>query len=139
MSDSDDLLGKTDAFLKRYRPSAAPAPDNIPVLTEVVSVAPVQSGSDGSAEKPPDSQLTKTELREFEQKLIRVFKAIDPYVAEVLGEPMRVRMEEHLRGMLAALTAEAKADIDNMIREAVARAIQEEIARLRKTSQQDRA
>lgn len=139
MSDSDKLLEKTDAFLKRYRPSAAPAPDNIPVLTEVVAVAPVQSEPEGSADKPPEGRLTKTELREFEQKLIRVFKAIDPYVAEVLGEPMRARMEEHLRAMIATLTAEVKADIENMIREAVATAIQEEIARLRKASQQNRA
>ena len=49
MSDSDKLLEKTDAFLKRYRPSAAPAPDNIPVLTEVVAVAPVQSEQDQAA------------------------------------------------------------------------------------------
>jgi hypothetical protein len=36
MSEPDDLLGKADAFLKRYHPSSAAAQRDVPVLTEII-------------------------------------------------------------------------------------------------------
>ncbi len=61
MSDADDLLGKADALLNRYRPDAAHAPAaDIPLLTDVVELAPpaVASGdSPAAAESPPAGEL----------------------------------------------------------------------------------
>ena len=41
MSDSDELLGKADAFLKRYHPTGAAGQGDVPVLTEVIAESAV--------------------------------------------------------------------------------------------------
>jgi hypothetical protein len=127
MSKSEDLLGKADAFLKRYHPSGAAAPGDVPVLTEVIAepqAAPVQDVA-RSAPAPSD-------LLELEQKLKqRILEAIGPHLAKTVEEPLRTRLDAHLQRALAALSAQIKTDVEALIRDAVARAVEVEIARTR--------
>ena len=126
MSDPDDILGKADAFLKRYHPSGHAARDDVPVLTEVVA--------DPAMQRTPSAKSLPagTELQEFEQRLRQsVLDAIGPHVANILEEPLQTRFEAHLQRTLATFRAQIKLDIEKIIRDAVARAVELEIARLR--------
>ena len=129
MSDPDDLLGKADAFLRRYHPSGTSASEDVPVLTEVVpepAATPAQSasGTQGSS--------TKTELLELEQRLKQsILDAIGPHIAKFVEEPLRARLDAHLQRALSVLSAQVKTDIETLIRDAVARAVELEIARAR--------
>jgi hypothetical protein len=128
MSESDDLLGKADAFLKRYHPAGHSAQDDVPVLTEVVSdLNATSTVSAHNAGVPLGS-----DLQELEQKLKQsILDAIGPHVAKILDEPLRARLEAHLQRRLAAFSTQLKLEIETLIREAVARAIQAEASRLR--------
>ena len=126
MSDPDDILGKADAFLKRYHPSGHAARDDVPVLTEVVA--------DPAMQRTPSAKSLPagTELQELEQRLRQsVLDAIGPHVANILEEPLQTRFEAHLQRTLATFRAQIKLDIEKIIRDAVARAVELEIARLR--------
>lgn len=137
MSDPDDnLLGKADAFLKRHRTSAKPGKDEVPVLTEVVAdpearpTAPAASAA-GSA---------GTELEDLEKRLRQsLLDAVGPYLTNFLEEPLRARIEDHLRRTLAGLAEQIKADIDTLVRDAVARAVELEVARLRNSPRSKRS
>ncbi|MGB5082439.1 MAG: hypothetical protein WBO23_17055 [Burkholderiales bacterium] len=127
MSEPDDLLGKADAFLKRYHPSSPSARDDVPVLTEVVA-DPAAHSTPPSAKSFPAG----AELQELEQRLKQsVLDAIGPHVAKILEEPLQARFEAHLQRALATFTAQIKLDIEKIIREAVARAVELEVARFR--------
>ena len=130
MSKSEDLLGKADAFLKRYHPSGAAAPGDVPVLTEVIAepqAAPAAPVLDVARSAPAPSDLL-----ELEQKLKqRILEAIGPHLARTVEEPLRTRLDAHLQRALAALSAQIKTDVEALIREAVARAVEVEIARTR--------
>ena len=131
MSESDDLLEKADAFLKRYRPSGTSAREDVPVLTEVIAEAAAKPALPSSG--PPDpGGATKAELNELEQKLKQsILEAIGPYITNSLEETLRVRLEAHLQHKIADLSARVKADLEAMIRDATKRAVELEIARRR--------
>lgn len=134
MSDSDDLLGKADAFLQRYRPAAKS--EEIPVLTEVVSDsgAPPRAAGGPATEPPPRSTL-----EELEQRLRKnVLDALGPNVVKSLEEPLRAMIEERLRRALGAVADQVKADVEALVRDAVARAVEQEILRLRAPSRSTR-
>lgn len=131
MSDSDDLLGKADAFLKRYHPSGAAAQGDVPVLTEVIAESPAIPVRPASG-TPAQGVSTKTELLELEQRLKQsILDAIGPHIAKFVEEPLQVRIDAHLQRAMTALSAQVKTDIERLIREAVARAVELEIARVR--------
>jgi hypothetical protein len=131
MSDSDDLLGKADAFLKRFHPSAAAAQGDIPVLTEVVA-EPAATPANPSSVTPAQGGSTGSDLLELEQRLKQsILDAIGPHIAKFVEEPLRARLDSHLQRALTALSAQVKTDIETLIREAVARAVELEIARVR--------
>ncbi len=127
MSDPDDnLLGKADAFLKRYRSSAKPGKDEVPVLTEVVAEPAAPSSP------PAPAGAAGSELEALEKRLRQsLLDAVGPYLTDFLEEPLRARIEDHLRRILAGLAEQLKADIDTLVRDAVARAVELEVARLR--------
>jgi len=109
MSEPDDLLGKADAFLKRYHPSSAAGKHDVPVLTEIIdeghgTPAPTAPGTASSQAKP--------DLLELEQRLKQTIDA-------------------QLKSALAGVSAQLKADLETVIRETVARAVAAEVARLR--------
>jgi hypothetical protein len=58
MSDADDVLGKADALLNRYRPGSGHAPTaDIPVLTEVVELDPKAADPASSFPAAPPSPV----------------------------------------------------------------------------------
>ncbi len=131
MSDSDDLLGKADAFLKRYHPSGAAARGDVPVLTEVVA-EPAATAARPSPGTPAPRASTGGELLELEQRLKQsILDAIGPHIAKFVEEPLRARLDAHLQRALSALSAQVKTDVETLIRDAVARAVELEIARAR--------
>lgn len=114
MSEQDDLLGKADAFLKRYHPSGTAARRDVPVLTEVIPEARGPQTQPGAAAQPAVSQ---SELSELEARLRQsILEAVSAHVAQVV--------DEQIKGLL-------KTDLEAIIRETVARAVATEIARLR--------
>jgi hypothetical protein len=106
MSEPDDLLGKADAFLKRYHPASASGKRDVPVLTEIIE--------EGRATTPPSAPdaTAKSEFLQLEQKLQQ---SIDAYVQRAL----------------AGMSTQLKADLEATIRDTVARAVAAEIARLK--------
>jgi len=131
VSEPDDLLGKADAFLKRYHPSSASARHDVPVLTEVIaetSATPPQADATAGARSAPST----TDLLQLEQRLRQsILDAVASHVAKTFEEPLQQRIDAHLQHALAALSAQIKTDLETLIREAVARAVATEIARMR--------
>jgi hypothetical protein len=137
MSDPKDLLEKTDAFLKRYHPSPRADRANIPVLTDVVTEPAPALPTEGAA--TADSAAA-TEHPELDPKLVKsLLDAIGPQVATILEEPLRARIEAHLKRVLPALTEQINLEIEALVRETVTRAIEQEIARLRSKSRNSRS
>src|SRR5438552_16429712 len=131
MSDPDDLLGKADAFLKRYHPSGTAAQGDVPILTEIIAEPGVAQAHPSAGTVAPRGP-TGSELPELEQRLKQsILDAIGPHIAKFVEEPLRARLDAHLQRALTALSAQVKADIEAMIRDAVARAVELEIARAR--------
>ena len=131
MSDSDDLLGKADAFLKRYHPSGTGAQGDVPVLTEIIAepgATPAHPSSGAALQRG----TAGSELPELERRLKQgILDAIGPHIAKFVEEPLRARLDAHLQHALTSLSAQVKSDIEAMIRDAVARAVEVEIARAR--------
>jgi hypothetical protein len=103
MSEPDDIVGKTDSFLGRRRPGKG---GDVPVLTDVVDARGVP--------------LSEAQLRGIEREVTqRVLEAIQPALSGLLEQA------------LGALTEQYKAQAEAIVREAVARALEREIQRLR--------
>jgi hypothetical protein len=109
MSEPDDLLGKADAFLKRFHPASSAGKQDVPVLTEIVDEGRAPRPTTGAA---PSGSLAKAELAELEQRL-------------------QQSIDAHLQRALAGLSSQLKADLETVIRDTVARAVAAEISRLR--------
>jgi hypothetical protein len=132
MSEPDDLLGKADAFLKRYRPTSSAARSEVPVLTEVIAEAPATPAQPGPAAAPQEGQETKTDLAELEHRLKQsILDAVASHVAKVVEEPLKSRLDAQLQRALVTVSAQVKADLEALIRDAVTRAVEAEIARAR--------
>jgi hypothetical protein len=110
MSEPDDILGKADAFLKRYHPSSATAQHDVPVLTEIIDDGRGAPSPPAPAAAAPTS--AKTELLELEQRL-------------------KLAIDAHVKSAVAGMSTQLRADLETAIREAVARAVAAEITRLR--------
>lgn len=133
MSEPEDLLGKADAFLKRYHPSSAAAQHDVPVLTEVIETreAPAQPASAPA----PSSVPSETDLAALEQRLKQsILEAVASHVVKTVEDPLKERLDTHLQRVLIALSNQVKIDLEVLVREAVARAIAAEIARMREPS-----
>lgn len=92
---------------------------DVPVLTEVVELGSPAAAMAGG-------ELSLQDRKELEEQLRqRILASIDPYLASFLDEPLRVRLEDHLRRALAALTSQVKADIDMLVQDAVTRAVRQ--------------
>jgi hypothetical protein len=125
MSEPEDLLGKTDAFLKRYHPSSTAGRHDVPILTEVIDEgrkAPLQ----------PDLPATQTDLAEMEQRLKQsILDAVASHLMKSVEEPLKAHLDAHLQSALVALGAQIKTDLETLIRETVARSVAAEIIRMR--------
>ena len=125
MSEPEDLLGKTDAFLKRYHPSSTASRHDVPVLTEVI---------DESRKTPPqpDPPAAHNELAEMERRLKQsILDAVTSHLMKSVEEPLKAHLDAHLQNALVALSAQIKTDLETLIRETVARSVAAEIIRMR--------
>ena len=130
MSEPEDLLGKADAFLKRYHPSSTAAQHDVPVLTEVIDAREVSAPPKPNPE--PSSAPGETDLLALEQRLKQsIIDVVASHVAKAVEEPLKERLDTHLQRVLIALSNQIKTDLDVLVREAVARAVAAEIARMR--------
>jgi uncharacterized membrane-anchored protein YjiN (DUF445 family) len=131
MSEPEDLLGKTDAFLKRYHPSSTAGRHDVPVLTEVIDEgrkAPLQPDPPEAAQ----NAVTTAELAEMERRLKQsILDAVALHVMKSVEEPLRAHLDAHLQNALVALGAQIKTDLETLIRETVARSVASEIIRMR--------
>lgn len=115
MSEPDDLLGKADAFLKRYHPSSSAAKHDVPVLTEVIPEARGPQTQPGAGAASPS--VSRAELSELEARLRQsILEGVMAHVAQAVDDQIRERL---------------KTDLEALVRETVARAVATEIARLR--------
>ena len=115
MSEPDDLLGKADAFLKRYHPASTAGQHDVPVLTEVIANAGEPQAP--AAGGPAEAAINRADLLELERRLKQsILEAVTAQVAQAA--------EEQIKGRL-------KTDLEAFIRETVARTVAAEIARLR--------
>lgn len=125
MSEPEDLLGKTDAFLKRYHPSSTAGRHDVPVLTEVIDEGrktPLQ----------PDPPAAQNELAEMERRLKQsILDAVASHLMKSVEEPLKAHLDAHLQNALVALSAQIKTDLETLIRETVARSVAAEIIRMR--------
>ena len=134
MSEPEDLLGKADAFLKRYHPSSAAAQHDVPVLTEVIEAreAPAQPAPAPTPAQVANDAPSETDLLALEQRLKQsILDAVASHVVKTIEEPLKERLDTHLQRVLIALSNQVKIDLEMLIREAVARAVDAEIARMR--------
>jgi hypothetical protein len=118
MSDPKDIVDKADAFLGRYRPAAA---GDVPVLTDVVDAPGVsRAAGEHPTPAPAPASLSDAQFRDLERQVTqRVLEAIRPALSGLL---------EQARG---ALTEQYRAQAEMIVREAVAKALEQEIRRLR--------
>ncbi len=131
MSDARDLIDKTDALLSRYRGNSRfGLESDFPVLTEVypqreVSESPsgiAVSGNTGISEGPTGALPESPDFR-VDLLVAEILRQLAPHIDEVLGEPLKERLEEHLRNALPALTEQVRIDIKNLVRVAVSQAV----------------
>lgn len=128
MSDSNDLLDKTDALLGRYRGGASHAVDgDFPVLTEIVSaqgIDPDDHATTDFTESPTPEVLPAASVPD-DHLLQEVMRVLAPRIDEILGEPLKERLEDHLRSALQPLAGQVRIDIEAMVRIAVSRAVEQ--------------
>jgi len=147
MNDGEELLGKADALLSRYKSSSSHQEvtlTDFPVLTEVVEEA--------TTTVPPPSEVPlpsltavyaattaaptiDQELQHLEEKLRQgVLSSIEPQLTSLLGEPLETRIREHLGPAFDRLVAEianaAREETAEMVRQAVSVAVEREISEL---------
>lgn len=130
MSEPEDLLGKADAFLKRYHPSSTAAQHDVPVLTEVIDARDAQAQP--ATTPAPSGVPSETDLTALEQRLKQsILEAVASHVVKTVEDPLKERLDTHLQRVLIALSNQVKLDLEVLVREAVVRAIAAEIARMR--------
>ncbi len=160
MSEGDDLLGKADALLSRYR--SPPLPD-FPVLTEVVElpVKPADTvktdsattvataapevisqqieipGPVASAAPPaPISNAVDGELHDLEDQLRqRILNAIEPRLDALLGasleQRIRTELDAAMDGFATSIVSAIRTEAGDLVQRAVTEAVEHEFSKLR--------
>lgn len=128
MSDPNDILGKTDALLGRYRGGSKPAADlDFPVLTEVISADDLNIGpSQAAIAAPlqPQGTVARGELGE-DRILQEVLRALAPQIDTILGDPLKELIEENVHQTIQGLTDQIRADLEVLLRAAMSRAVEQ--------------
>lgn len=144
MNDGEEILGKADALLSRYKPGPSHqevVQTDFPILTEVVEEATIVASSavqphsltalsanSSAATLDQELQLLENELRHG------ILNIIEPQLAIQLGELLESRIREHLGRAINQLAAEianaAREEATEMVRQAISVAIKREIMEL---------
>jgi len=131
VSDSRDLIDKTDALLGRYRGNSKSNPESdFPVLTDIYKQgqlpgSPPQGSASGVPGKGCIPTANLSDSRELREAMLvdEILRLLAPHIDEALGDPLRERLDEHLRRALAALTGQVRIDIEALVRVAVSQAV----------------
>ena len=128
MSDSRDLIDKTDALLGRYRGAQKSiAETDFPVLTEVFEVAvpaaaPAPASTPAPAPTAPMTAVARPPLQTAEPPQFRedqlveeVLRRLAPHIDEALGTPLKERLDEHLRAADLVITGEGSLDRSSLM------------------------
>jgi hypothetical protein len=122
--ESDALIGRTDALLKKHRPRPSPkfagTPVqnlDIPVLTEIVEEVP-------AATPAPDGEDLAQRLHH------QVLKNLQPQIESLVDARLTQTLADLLEQVLHGMEAELKLALRAMVRDAVAAAIDRELLRV---------
>lgn len=89
---------------------------------------PAAADKSTRSEALPESEQTTEVTAALEERLrARVLEAIEPHIGTFLEEPLRLRLEDLARRLAADLAQDARNDILNFLREAVQRAVAQEL------------
>ena len=95
MSDPEDVVRKTDAFIGRYRGGSAP--EDLPVLTEIVDLASPAAAASGRPTGAP-ATWTEAQLRAFEQRIVEaVLAMIRPALSDLLANQINALVRDAVR------------------------------------------
>jgi hypothetical protein len=95
MSDPEDVVRKTDAFIGRYRGGGAP--EDLPVLTEIVDLANPAAAASGRPTGAP-STWNEAQLRAFEQRIVEaVLAMIRPALSDLLANQINALVRDAVR------------------------------------------
>jgi hypothetical protein len=122
VSDSGDLVKKTDTLLARYRGRGkAPEPD-FPVLTEVVdSGGPEPEPPPSGDVPPPEMQDADKEAHAAEQ--LRLY--LQAELTAKLKQALHEGTEERMRAALEQIKVDLDARLEAAVADAVARAVED--------------
>ena len=128
---TNDVLGKADALLQRHRAArgspAADPPTDFPVLTEVVQAA-AQAKAAASGAAP----LSEAELAQIERDLLLVLLTLlGPEFERLVEAQVHERLGGKIDEVMGLTRKVLEAEIRAAVRDAVARVIAEETARLK--------
>ena len=132
----DDYPGLTEGVEvpEASREAQEPAFESpvIPPLEEYVAPdAPLPPGAADASmggDALPEPEQTMEVPAVLEERLrARVLEAIEPHIGTFLEEPLRLRLEDLARRLAADLAQDARNDILNFLREAVQRAVAQEL------------
>lgn len=115
MNDHNPLVARVDALLARHREDE----DEVPVLTEAVEPAEPEIGA---------AHLEALAAKIEHAVLERLLAELDPVLEQRLAPALGVPLEQALRGLRDELTA----NVRELVRAAVADAVQRELALRRK-------
>jgi len=107
------------------------SPEAAPAEVYVPPAGPVPPGAVEESKGPEELQepeQTAQDAAALEERLrARVLEAIEPHIGTFLEEPLRLRLEDLARRLAADLAQDARNDILNFLREAVQRAVAQEL------------
>jgi hypothetical protein len=123
MAESDDVLGKADALLARYKAARAARqpepPTDYPVLTDVFETPKPRPFSD------LDLEIIEKELR------LELLELLSGELERLVEVRVRDRLEDRVAEAVAAIAHELETEIRRAVRDALSEVIHGEIARLR--------
>lgn len=141
MTEPDELLGKADALLARYRTSIQ---SDFPVLTDIVDPVPAVNGNKSPAGSPAAGREPETgpsepidlEIQALETRLRQqILEALEPRIQALLENRLAGQINDHVSPALAKVCSDISDSIHASLKEtlvkAVAEAVQTELAEIR--------
>lgn len=125
---ADELLGKADALLGRYRQAAPATPSeasaDFPVLTEVVELSadPVTTTAESPGPSATGTDIDAVQLRE------QILATLAPELEKRLTDTLKPRTAELLDYAMQTVQLELGLSIRAAVRSAVAEAVDEALA-----------
>jgi hypothetical protein len=135
----DDVLGKADALLGRYRPEGAPrrpeTPADFPILTDVFS-RPLPPTSTAVLQVAPTAvapSLSDAQLREIERDLrLQLLQLMGPELERLVEARVHARLAPAVATIVDRIRVELENEIRRAVQDALTQVVEEEMARLQR-------